>query len=178
LPDLDRVRIEEIQEKIRYAARTSPGGEFTKKWQKKLWLNIFYKPDIFGLMGLGIVTLLPFDWWLEKGKLSLEKTIEASLIRLIKLVEMDKKERTKLFTEFDKEFNKIFSKDKYNAYKEELSMSISRVPTVLLEIPEQIWHKMYHQLQIAFHPDKGGNVEIAKWSSKLNTGLKKLRDWK
>lgn len=112
------------------------------------------------------LAFLRWSWWRSRQTWSAEKLVKRSLIKLEKLVEMGSA-REQLLIKFREEFLELFPETK--------KVDIHQV---LRNIPETTWRKIYRQLQLQFHPDRGGNQEVAGWLVKLNDGMKNLRDWK
>ena len=112
------------------------------------------------------LAFLRWSWWRSRQTWTAEKLVKYSLIKLEKLVEMGDA-REQLLIKFREEFLELFPEtNKIDVHQ------------VLWDIPEAVWRKIYRQLQLQFHPDRGGNREVTGWLVKLNEGMKNLRDWK
>lgn len=170
LPEADQALLELIQNELVFLGshiswQVNDAERLCNKYWKKLYLDIFAPKRQF----LRLWHELDFAWWCERRGQSVEGLVEASLLRLTKLVNMDEKERKELFKNFRDEFINLFP----DAHIVKIT-----IQDTLTEIPEKVWKKMHRALAHAFHPDKGGDKEMASWVNKLHEGMKALREWK
>lgn len=168
LPQTHRGILENAQEKIEYANKKTKAREFVRKWKKVLYINIFgISSSYVGLPRDPYLNFMNFSWWKARRDWPVEKLVEHSLARLKKLVEMNHHERNMLFESFQREYAELFPDVvKVNIYQ------------VLRDIPEEVWKKIHRSLARNFHPDRGGDADVMDWITKLNEGIKNLREWK
>jgi len=171
----DRATFEVIQQHLKFAAAhymnfREEAERFCDRWWPKICLDIFTpKRTIFIWLPRGCWSL-EFNWWVKRKDLSVEELVEVALATVRKIVELGSQEREKLFKKFNDDFRQTFP-DTDLAEKENIGQ-------VLGKIPQPVWRKMHRSLVRTFHPDKGGNPDIALWVNKLHEGMKLLRDWK